>query len=181
VIDEDRIIGHLNMLLESSEPGAELHHLHVLSAPPAGPLGVPDQSQIQATVYAIAAAVDSAAEGEAFMAKTLAAAAIEAAQAGRVVLFAALSQECWSVPPPYDDLAVELSRAGRLQEHPNVAEKTMVYAACRDGRRWSSGRWLTGPMAGRSEDVELLVGAPQRGEGFGPACPLVRRLVGMTR
>lgn len=180
VIDEETIMSHLDILLSGSEPGATMHHLHVLAAPAGavGPLGMPDQSQVHSTVYAIAADhPDSGGRAEDFIARVVGAAAVEAHREGRVVLFAALSQEVWTVPG-VDELAARLLREGRLFEHPRAAEMTVVYAVCRDGRRWTGKRLLTGPDAGKTADVELLVGRPDRGEGYA-AGALLRRLVGM--
>lgn len=157
-----------------------MHHLHVLAAPPGavGPLGLPDETQIKATIYAIAPD-ESVSVGE-FIAKVVMAAAVEAHDAGTVVLFAALGQEVWTVSP-MDELARRLGGEGRLSEHPDAAEVTLVYGAARDGRRWRGRHWLTGPKAGTTEDIEPLVGRPQPQEGVVTCAPLLRRLVGMDR
>lgn len=178
-IPEDMIMRHLDLLLTSSEPGATLHHLHVIAAPPGaiGPLGLPDEKQLDVTVYGIAPTGDV--DVPHFIAQVIAGAAIEADRKGLAVLFAALSQEVWSVDPP-DDLCRRLSREGRLPTHPRAAELTMVYGASRDGRRWRGRRWLTGERAGTTEDVDVLVGRPQVGEAPGmTAAPLLRRLAGI--
>ncbi len=60
-----------------------------------------------------------------------------------------------------------------------MVEATILYGACRDGRRWKGVRFLTGPKAGTTKDVELLVGQPSPDEAFG-AANLLRKLVGMT-
>lgn len=183
-LPEDEIMKHLNHLLTSSSPGDELHHLHVIAVPAdaVGPLGTADRDKQHVSVYAIAA--DHASSGERpeqFVARTVMAAALHAAQAGQVVLFAGLTQEAWAVDP-MDKLAVELQRKQRLDEHPNVGELTLMYAATRDGRRWRGRRWLTGPQAGQTKDIETLVGRPTDSEAWGIfAAPLVRKLVGMAR
>jgi hypothetical protein len=179
MISEELIMSYLNNLLESSEPGATMHHLYVVSAPAGavGPLGLPDESQAGLSVYAIAPTAEV--DVEQFIARTVATAGTEHAAKGRVVLFAALSQEAWAVKT-MDALARRLLAEGRLFEHPDMVEMTMVYGACRDGRRWRARRWLTGADAGQTEDVELLVGRVDPREGRGPATPLVRKLVGLS-
>ena len=170
----------LNWLLTASEPGDALHHLHAVAAPEdgIGPLGVADENKLRPSVYVIAADRD-AEPVERFLRKTFIAAGIEHTRKGEVILFAALSQE-GGVVDPVDGLSRRLLTTGRLQEHPDVAEVTMVYAAARDGRRWRGRRWLTGPKAGVTEDVRLLVGRPVRFEGSGiTGADLIRRLVGM--
>lgn len=173
------IMQHLDSLLTGSDPGDQMHYLHVIAAPvgAVGPLGLPDESQLKSTVYAIA--VDQSVSVQEFVGKVIMAAAVEAAQANTVVQFAALSQEMWTVSP-MDELAQRLARQGRMHTHPRAAEVTLVYAAARDGRRWRGRRWLTGPKAGTTENIDLLVGPPQPQESFGiTAAPLLRRLVGI--
>jgi len=177
-IPEDTITQHLDTLLTSSEPGATMHHLHVIAAPTGavGPLGLPDEKQLDVTIYAIAPTEDVSVEE--FIGKVVMAAAAEAHDKGTRVLFAGLSQEAYTVSP-MDDLGLRLVREGRLSEHPDAAEVTIVYAAAADGRRWRGRRWLTGPRAGTAEPIEVLAGRPQPGEGQGvTAAPLIRRLVG---
>lgn len=179
-IPEDTIMSHLNTLLTSSSPGATMHHLHVVAAPVSaiGPLGLFDPKQLDTTIYAMAP--DQCVDVEEFIANIIMTAAFEAHEKGNAVLFAGLAQEIWSVDP-IDELAEHLGKMRRLHEHPNVAEVTVAYGACRDGRRWRGRRFLTGPKAGTTEDVDLLVGRPQPHEAHDmPSAPLVRRLVGLS-
>ena len=184
-IPEDMIMRHLDLLLTNSEPGATMHYLHVITAPPGavGPLGLPDEEQLEAHVYAIAPDQTTVDVGE-FIAQVIMGAAVEADRKNSVVLFAALSQEVWALTSTEeeDDLELvrRLSREGRVHEHPAAAEATLVYAASRDGRRWRGRRWITGAKAGTTEDVDILVGRPQPGEAPGiTAAPLLRRLAGI--
>lgn len=176
------IMGHLDILLSSSDPGDVLHHLHVIAAPRGaiGPLGMPDETQLKSTVYAIAAdiAVESV---ESFIAKVIMTAAADCAKNGEQPMFAALNQEVFALAGEGrpDELARRLHKEGRLFEHPDAAEATLVYATCRDGRRWRGRRWLTGPKAGQTEDVELLVGRPDPREGKGLPATLMLNLVGL--
>jgi hypothetical protein len=174
---------HLDSLLTSSGPGASMHHLHVIAAPAGalGPFGVPEEGELNTKIYAIAPVAEPGERfdvGE-FIAKAIVSAAVEAGQENLTVLFAALAQEMWTADP-VDDHARRLMREGRLAEHPNAVEVTVVYGACRDGRRWRGRHWLTGPKAGTSEHVDLLVGLPRPHEGYGvDAAPLIRQLVGL--
>lgn len=176
------IMKHLDILLSSSDPGDVLHHLHVIAAPrdAVGPFGMPDETQLKSTVYAIAAdiAVESV---ESFIAKVIMTAAIECTRKNAVPLFAALNQEVFALvgEASDDELARRLHKEGRLSDHPDAAEATLVYATCRDGRRWRGRRWLTGPKAGQTEDVELLVGRPDPREAKGLPAALMLKLVGL--
>lgn len=178
-VPDSDILGHLEWLLESSVPGSAMHHLVVVSAAGVGPLGVAGPDQLGADVYAIAPV--GPVDVEDFIERTIVSAAAEQAGQGRTMMFAALGKEHWSVQAP-DVRARRLMAQGRLDEHPDAREVTSVYGACRDGRRWRSRRWLTGPKAGQSEDVVMMVGRPDPGEGgpIGGAAVLLRRMVGLT-
>lgn len=180
MIDEDTIMRHLDLMLTSSEPGACIHHLHVIAAPleAIGPLGVAEAEKLHASIYALAYGPgpdEQDFDAGKRVAESIMLAWKNAYDAHQQVLWAALSQEVWSVPRP-DALARRLSREHRISEHPLAGEQTVVYAACRDGRRWTGGRWITGPAAGAVVDLQLLVGAEVPGEGYGYG-PLMRRLV----
>lgn len=184
MIPEEMIMRHLDMLLTGSEPGATLHHLHVVAAPRGaiGPLGMPDPDKLHTSVYAIAPTEDV--NVNEFVTKVVRMAGVEAFRHAAVPLFAAMAWEAWAVISTpgtgRDALADELLRANRLPDHPTAAEVTMTYGVCRDGRRWHGRRWLTGPKAGTSEDISLLVGRPAAGEGYGiPAARAMRALVGV--
>lgn len=77
MIPEDMIMRELHTLLASSEPGAMMHHLHVVAAPPGavGPLGLSDEKQLQCTVYAICP--DDSVDTEEFIANVMRMAALE--------------------------------------------------------------------------------------------------------
>jgi hypothetical protein len=108
------------------------------------------------------------------------AAAVDADKRDNVIFFAGLSQEMVGVAEP-DDLVRDLRAQRRsLAEHPQAVEVTLMYAACRDGRRWQGRRYLTGERAGTTEQVDTLVGAPDRREGSSVrAAWALRRLVGI--
>lgn len=168
---------HLESLLSTSTAESSLHHLHIVSGP-VGPLGMPDPEKLQVTIYAIAP--DETVNAGRFICKTIAAAAVNSAQADHVIVFAGLSQEVWAVvDTDTPELVQDLVRQGRLREHPDAIDVTMVYAACRDGRRWTGRRYLSGPRANTTDDVKLLVGPPDHTEASRPA-KMVRSLVGMT-
>lgn len=174
------IMKHLDHLLTSSDPGDSLHHLHVIatSVGAVGPLGLPDDSKMEMQVYAIVPD-DSHGKTIDLIAKTIAMAAVENEQRGNRVLFAGLSQETWTTPP--DPESERLAREGRsFKEHSQVVEATIVYAACSDGRRYQSMRYLTGPDAGKKVGVEIFIGPVQRHEAFSLYMgPLLRKLVGL--
>lgn len=173
MIEEDRIMRELDFLLTKSEPGATISHLHILAAS-IGPLGLPDPTDLKGTYFAI---VPDSPDMEGFTGNVIVAASLEASKNHQAVLFAALSQEVWAVAE-MDALAYELRDQGKLETHPKAGEMTMVYAVCRDGRRWQARRWLTGPKAGQSEDVRLLVGKPPPNEGF-HCGRMLRAMVGL--
>lgn len=179
-IPEAMIMRHLDMLLTGSEPGSALHHLHVIAAPldKYGPLGLLAEADLRTAVYAIAYTQEAGCTLDEFIGRIIRYASIEHAKNRQLILFAALSQEIWQVEP-LDDLARQLIRQGRLYEHPNMAEITVVYAACSDGRRWLGRHWHTGPRAGETSDATVLVGRPHPREAPGAAASLVRKLVGL--
>jgi hypothetical protein len=116
---------------------------------------------------------------EGFVGQVVAMAGLQHRERREVIMFAAINQEMWTVDV-VDDLAKQLVQEGRLSEHPDVVEMTMVYGACRDGRRWRGQRWLTGARAGQTANVDLLVGRPDARESPGiRSAPLVRALVGL--
>lgn len=178
-IPEEQIMSHLDNLLTSSKPGATLQYLHMVVAP-MGPLGLPDESKAEVFIYAIVPDESSEATMD-FVRKTIVSAALDHSQHKRVPLFAGLSHEFWSVmKDDADEMAERLSKEGRLCEHPAAVELTTVYAACRDGRRYQSARYLTGPKAGETHDVRTWIGPICQSEGWGlSTSPLVRRLVGL--
>lgn len=184
MIPEDRIVKCLNFLLGQAEPGAAMHHLSVISCPQGavGPLGTVDPEQLKQTFASIAYHPVPEETCEQFVARSVMAVGIEQVRTGMTVVFAAISQEMCTVQSPrVDELARRLMAQGRLSEHPDAVEATLVYGACRDGRRWQSRRWVTGPQAGKVEDAVMLVGPPTAREGSLPVAPLVRRLVGQSR
>lgn len=179
---EAQIMSHLDFHLNQGEPGKSLHHLTVVQAQITA-FGTADYDNVTVTLNAMAQ-VGPGTFGE-LLAGTVLRSVAEAKQEKRIIVFAALSQELVVLPrdAPDQDLGRRLIAQGRpLTEHPHGQEVTMLYAACEDGRRWRGRRYLTGPMAGITEQADLLVGPPQRGEGRGiEGEALVRRLVGQTR
>jgi hypothetical protein len=181
MIPEEMIIQHLESLLSSSEPDASLHHLHIVAAGPdaVGPLGLVDESKLEAMICAIAP--DETVDVVEFISRTIVAMAIDLSSKDKTVLFAGLSQEVWVVESPHwEEEAVRLHAAGKLHTHPNAVEVTIIYAACSDGRRWRGRRYLTGPKAGQTADVQLLAGQPAHNESQGvPVAPMIRKMVGI--
>lgn len=188
-LPDELITSHLDQLLGSSDPGDCLHQLHVVAAPADafGPLGVPPEDRLKTSIYAIAADTKPGVSTEEFIGKVIGAAAVEHVTRQEVVLFAALRQEMNIVSlEPGDDAgrveAKRLASEGRLKEHPDAAEVTVVYGVCTDGRRWQGMRWLTGPKAGTSKGFDVLTGPSTAREGYAVACAgMMRMLVGMPR
>lgn len=182
-IPDDVIADYLGALFGRSSPGDVLSHLYAAAADPGdvGPLGLVDPAKLYGTIYAIApdAGVESV---DAFVLKVIAAAAAENAACGRVVHFAALALEAHTAyVPESDEVAHKLARRlhadGKLPEHPNAVEVTMLYAACRDGRRWIGRHVLTGPTAGTITGPDLRVGPLADDERASPFQRAVRMLV----
>lgn len=96
-----------------------------------GPLGTVDPDKVRSAGYMIAP-VDVAAEQ--YVADQLVRIRIETLGRRERVLFAAMSQETWELDP-LDDLGRRLLAKGRLFEHPDVVEVSLVYGVAADGRR----------------------------------------------
>ncbi len=182
MLPEQLIDDHLRFLLDQSDPGDVISHLHVVSAPRGGlgPLGTVAETSLETAVYAIAP--DGSVDAAEFTATTIVKAGADCLKQDRLVVFAAIAMECWKVElspgAEAEELAKLLTRERRLQEHPDAVEMTHVYGVCRDGRRWRAQRYLTGPKAGSVGELETLVGAVRPGEAMGPA-NLLRKLVGL--
>lgn len=179
MIPEEMIKSHLDWLMTGSEPGAILHHLVTLTAPPGAlsPLGLVDEKQLHTDIAALAPT--EAVDVEQFIVTAIGNEKIRQHREGAQVVFAALGREDFTAP--MDELGLQLRQQGRLQDHPEAAEVTRVYAVCRDGRRWRGQHWLTGPRAGGTLDEPvMLVGRFDRQEGPGPAVTrAMLRLVGL--
>ena len=174
----DRTIEHL---FSQSDPGDEIHYLHVISAPKGaiGPLGVPDENKLEVTIAAIVPDTPTPQEVPAWIRKACAGVYAKHVNEGKLIMFAAVSQEVW-VAPVGDELGARLQREGRLHEHPDAAELTIVYGAARDGRRWRGSRYLTGPEAGKGES-DMLVGRVTPDEISGIcAAPVLLKMVGLA-
>lgn len=173
---------HLDFHLTQSDPGDTLHHLSLLRAPAdaIGPLGTLDEDQLQTHIWAIDASGPNTSV-DAMIAQSTLGALADATREGDIVHFAVLSQETWVVKSiDLDQARQERAKYATLAEHPDSMEVTMIYAAARDGRRWRGRRYLTGPQAGQTENVDLLVGPPRRGESQGIAAEqFVRLMVGL--
>lgn len=182
-IPEEMIMSHLDLLLDQGDADSRLHHMHVVAAKAGGigPLGLPAEGKLGTSVYTMLFDEDGPGGIEKWIKRTIARARIEHSRRGDTVLFAALSQSMWLVDSEhFDVLARKLMHEQRLYEHPNVADATIVYGVARDGRRWRSRRWESGPKEGTTDQVELLVGRPDPSEWYGmPVVPHLLRLVGV--
>ena len=182
-IPEEMIMQHMDMLLNSSKPGAELQYLHVISAgknAARGPLGMPGKSALEAMICAIVPDTPTPQEVPAWIRKACAGIYAEHINEGKTIMFAATGQEVW-VAPVRNERERRLRAEGRLDEHPEAIEATIVYGAARDGRRWRGMRYLTGPNAGEKVAVDTLVGRIQRSETAGiVAAPVILKMVGLA-
>lgn len=183
MISDDKIEGYLDTLFGHSDPGDVMHHLLVASAEPAdhNALGLPNPDKLAVTLYAIAP--DNTVNADQFVSKTIAAAIAEAHDKQATIYFAALAMEVHAVAADgneaTENLARRLGADRKLQEHPAAVEVTRLYAACRDGRRWTGDHILTGPRAGTIDGPQVRVGVLRRRE-IGPQQRLIRLAVGLV-
>lgn len=185
MIPDDLVGEYLATLFGRSEPGDRLHHLLLATAEPDGhtALGLPDPARHRVTFYAIAP--DGGDEdAELFVAKTITAAVVHAREAGATAYFAGLAMEVHAVVDDGNEVTENLARRlhadRKLAEHPSVCEMTWLYAACRDGRRWTGQHYLAGPKAGTICGPTLRTGALTPQEA-GTHQWLIRLAVGMER
>lgn len=181
MIPEDMITRHLNMLLHDSEPGAEMQYLHVVSTPngaASGPFGIPEESKLEVVIAAIVPDVPTPQEVPNWIRKACVGIYAKHVNEGKTIMFAAVGQEVWTAAN--DELCRKLQAGGSLSEHPEAAEVTIVYGACRDGRRWRGYRYLTGPNASQTAEIQMLIGPSQPTETLGIiAAPIIHRMVGI--
>lgn len=187
----DSITGaYLGTVFGRSEPGEAMHRLLVATAPPGSStmFGLPDLS---AAFIMIAPVGGSAVEADQFVNQSVMAAIVDARRKGTVIHFAGLAMEMHGVA--YDGNEVTENRArvlladGRLEEHAAAVEVTKLYAAARDGRRWTGVHTLTGARAGHITGPTVRTGSIDLDEegmpwqliraavGIGPLPGLIRR------
>lgn len=181
MIPEDMITRHLNMLLHDSKPGAEMQYLHVVSTPndaTSGPFGIPEESKLEVVIAAIVPDAPTPQAMPAWIRKACTGIYAKHVNEGKTVMFAAIGQEVWTAPN--DELCRRLQASGSLSDHPEAAEMTVVYGACRDGRRWRGYRYLTGPNASQTAEIAMLIGPSTWEETAGIiAAPIIHRMVGI--
>lgn len=182
MITDEVIDGYLAIVFGHSEPGQTLHNMIFASSPAAEntALGLPGTGQLAVTIYAIAPTQEV--DADKFMALTIRAAIAEAQKNRMVPYFAALGAEAHGVDDDgnevTDNLARRLHADRQLQNHPAACEVTMLYAACRDGRRWTGKHYLTGPKAGTIIGPNLQSG-PVTAKEKGIHQRLIRAAVGL--
>jgi hypothetical protein len=187
MIPEDMIGKCLGMLSDQSEPGRTAHSLLTVAAPTGAVnlFGQPDPAALAinwATILAVGTSGQDA-QAEDFIAKAIMAAGVQSLRDGTTIYFAGLVVEGWGIPDrPADEAAAKHAQALlaelRLDEHPDAVETARLYAACRDGRRWTGERILTGPHAGRTTGPDIHVGRPGAAER-GEHAALIRTLAGV--
>jgi hypothetical protein len=153
VIPQDQIGTYLDALFGRSSPGQALHHALIAAAGPDDmtPLGAVDPDKLH-TSFVTLAPVGADINAETFVEQNLRRALTETRRAGRQAVFVGLAMELVMVAadgnPVTEDLARLLTDDRRLHEHPAAHEITHLFAACRDGRRWTGEHYVTGPRAG---------------------------------
>jgi hypothetical protein len=183
VIPDDVIEGYLGVLLGQSTPGQALHHFLIAAADPADCtiLGLPQPDKLKVSMYAIAP--DSTVDPDRFVAQAMTAAVVELRQNSQVVYFTGLAMEVYGVVNDGTEVTQNLARRliadRKLEEHPSSFEATRLYAACRDGRRWTGEHFLTGPRAGTILGPTMRVGALMAQES-GLHQHVVRAAVGLS-
>lgn len=143
---------HLGHLFGGSDPGDSMSHLTLVTAHRSDhtPLGFPVPDKLKSSWWALAPSGDV--DANTFIARAIAMAVIDADQRDERVYLAALAVEAHTVVDDGDEVTENLARRlhpeRKLHEHPRAVEATLLYAACRDGRRWTGTHLLTGPKAG---------------------------------
>lgn len=185
MIPDATIEKYLGSLFGVSEPGQNFHHLLLARGAERGAigaLGLPDPDKLEVRWYAIAPTDEV--DAELFVNQTIAVAAMEAQANEAVIYFAGLAMEVYAVDDDgtevTENLARRLKNDRKLQEHPGAVEVTRLYAACRDGRRWTGEHYLTGPQAGAISGPTVRTGRLTAEEsGFDRR--LIRHAVGLPR
>lgn len=154
---------YLRILFGRSDPGDTIHHLLIASCPPEDrtALGGVQTDKLQLSMYAIAPV--GPIDVERFIAQSIRDAIAQQRRDGLVPYFAGLAREMLHLDIEGDEVAENRARRmradGKLQDHPDAAEVTLLYAACTDGRRWVGEHVLTGAKAGTVVGPELRNGA----------------------
>lgn len=184
MIPEDTIDRYIEVLLNNSGPGDTMHQLLIASVEPGGSrnaFGLPDPTKLAVSVHGILPTEDVDPEG--FIAQTIRAAIAKQAKDKLRPIFAGLSIESYAViDRPADEVSENRARRmiadGQLEQHSEAVEVTMMYAACRDGRRWAAQHIHTGPRAGDVVGPTTRVGPIEYAERR-PVRWLVRSAVGL--
>jgi hypothetical protein len=177
ILPDDEALNLIRAIFGQSVPGANLHSL-LLAREDTNGLGLPAPVT---EVIALAPAYDNALPVDGFVADAIRRCAHQPGKPAP--LLAALVMENVMVPKDVDDaakaLAAQLSRQGRLQEHPAALEITMLYAATADGRRFSGCQWLTGPRATQMEGPTVWARGTRGPQDRWPHAHLIRAAVGL--
>ena len=183
MIADEAIEKWLRNLFGRSQPGDEIHNLLVATAAAAdlNALGLPPRDKLHVTFYAIAPV---ATDGDQYVAQAIRDVIAEAKHKAVLPYFAGLAMEVHSVEDDGDEVTQNLARRlgadRRLPEHPRVVEVTWLYAACRDGRRWTGVHILTGRHAGKIVGPRLRTGPIVAAQESSVHQRLVREAVGLA-
>lgn len=180
MIPDDKIECYLSVLFGQSEPGQVMHHMLVVTAEKSDidVYGLPKPDRLKVTLMAIDPVGDYE-TSKRFIYQAIVAAGIKPRSLDETVYFAGFAQEVHIVDmgKTRDSHAAQLlASSGKLEEHPDAVEKTLLYAVARDGRRWLGEHTLTGPQAGMIDGPTMITG-PLRKEEQTTAFRLIRSVV----
>jgi hypothetical protein len=182
VIPDDVIDTYLTVLFGRSDPGQAIHHMLLATADTADtPFGFPDPQKLKVSMFALAPTDEI--DPEQFITECIAGGIIEQHLEHATIYFAGVALEVHSVEPDGTELTENLARRmgadKLLHEHPAACEITWLYAACRDGRRWTGRHYLTGPKQGTIIGPDTRFGLALSDHEIGPRQFMIRRAVGL--
>lgn len=177
---DERILDLIGVYFGQSSPGDEMHHA-IFAYPSQTALGVPD---LGIDVLAIAP-VAAEERTDTFIARSITARAVESGKPPNYLVVLTMETHHVALPVGADEAAENRLRRmhadRRVQDHELAVEETLLYAACRDGRRWWGSHSLTGPDAGRVDGPHLApAGSRVESERWMPHARLIRRAVGIA-
>jgi hypothetical protein len=156
-MDLDKVIDNCMMNFGTSEPGAWISYLYVVTTEA-------DKTDPMICVGAIAP--QSPNEDAGLMESFIKQQKEEARKKNRLVSYVMMILETTiltvDVRSSEDEKKIDdvglLLQQHRLHEHKESCEVTLMYAACTDGRRWFGKHDLTGPTASQKLGPKLMTG-----------------------
>jgi hypothetical protein len=175
LLDDERALYYIDAFFGESKPGQVLSHLLVAYESP-NALGVPE---LKSAIYGIAPDGGNF-EVHDLILRTIVDAKQNPQLEGELVFAVMFLEVSALAAEDIDARATALQSRGRLDEHERAYEKTIMYAAACDGRRWSGDYYITGPKAGTKEGPIKYVYSGLADDERGPMQRLIRRIVGLT-